>query len=218
MEEKSKKDDKSNNHQQEAINHFRLSIIDAKLAYTLFKSLYLSRAESVVGKTLAEKYLWTQQQYGGFFVLIEHCAVWTFIIKILHGFDKDDRALTLKNIDEDTYNNFIKQGDNKEIIEKIWSLRCKRIAHYDKKIEIRQDLPSFEKIDLFFKRLEEFYNTLTKKIKDSYTMFGQDQDLKDSLEKVLQNLFIGEKIRLFNNELKWEWQEGDKSISKSNLF
>lgn len=220
MKKINRKNNKNNNYRQDAIKHFRLSIIDAKLAYTLFKSLYLSRAESVVGKVLAEKYLWTQKQYGGFFTLVEHCAVTTFIIKILHGFDEDykDRVLTLKDIDNQAYANFISQSSNKEIIEKIRKLRHKRIAHHDKTVKINQDLPSFEKIDLFFKRLEEFYDNLTKKIENSSTIRKQDQDLKDNLEKVLRNLFIGEKSRLLNIELKWDWQENNKNISKSDLF
>ncbi len=118
-----KNENKSNNYKQEAIKHFRLGIIDAKLAYTLFKSLYLSRAESVVGKVLAEKYLWTQKQYGGFFILVEHNAFTSFVIKILHGFDDDDRALTLKNIDARSYVDFINQSDNKRIIRKIKKIK-----------------------------------------------------------------------------------------------
>jgi hypothetical protein len=204
MKNINKRENKKSENKQEAIKHFRLSIIDAKLAYTLFKFLYWSRAESVVGKVLAEKYLWTQNQHGNFFTMVEYCAVTTFIIKIIHGFDNDHRALTLKDIDEQTYVDFIGQSGNKEVIKKIRNLRCQRIAHHDKIIKIGQDLPSFEKIDLFFENLENFYNDLTKKIENSSTLFGQDQDLKNNLEKIFQNLFIGEKNRLLYNELKWE--------------
>lgn len=218
MKKINREENRSNDYKQEAIKYFRLNIIDAKLAYTLFKSLYLSRAESVVGKVLAEKYLWTQKQCGGFFIFIEHCAVVSFIIKILHGFDKDfkDRALTLKDIDKQSYVDFINQSSNKEIIEKIRKIRNKIIAHHDKTNEINQDLPSFKKIDAFFKRLEEFYDNLAKRINNSSTIREQDQDLKNDLEKVLQNLFIGEKIRLLNIELKWDWQENNKKISNTN--
>lgn len=217
MKETNKKENKGNNYRQDAIKHFLLSIIDAKLAYTLFKSLYLSRAESVVGKVLAEKYLWTQQQYGGFFVLVEHCAVAAFVMKILHGFDNNDDSLTLKDIDEQSYFNFINQDDNKKIIAKIRKIRNKRVGHYNKKTRIIPDLP-FQEIDLFFKRLEKFYDDLAKRIENSSIIREQDQDLKNHLDIVLQDLFIGRKIKLLNIELKYDWQENNKNISKSDIF
>lgn len=212
------KENGNNKYRQKAIEHFLLSIIDAKLAYTLFKSLYLSRDESVVGKVLAEKYLWTQQQYGGFFVLVEHCAFNAFIMKILHGFDNNDDSLTLKDINEQSYLNFENQDDNKKIIKEIRIIRNKIIAHFDKKIKITPSMPSFQEIDLFFKRLEKFYDDLAKRIKNASIMREQDQDLKDKLDIVLQDLFIGRKVRLLNIGLKYDWQENNKNISKTDLL
>lgn len=205
-------------YRQKAIEHFLLSIIDAKLAYTLFKSLYLSRFENIVGKVLAEKYLWIQKQYGGFFVLVEHCAFNAFIIKILHGFDNNDDSLTLKDIDEKSYLNFINENENKKIIKEFRIIRNKRIAHFNKKIKITLSMPSFLEIDLFFKRLEKFYDDLAKKIKNASVMREQDQDLKDKLDIVFRDLFIGRKVRLLNIGLKYDWQENNKNISKTDLL
>lgn len=204
-------------YQKEAINHFRLSIIDAKLAYTLFKSLYLSRAKNTVDKKLFEKYFWVQKQHNYFFKMVEHCAVNTFVIKIMHGFDGDSRSLSLKDICEDSYKEFIEK--NKKVIEGVKNLRNKKFAHYDKSVigEKETKLPPFEEIDLFFKNLEKFYNKLSSKYDDSTTIFKQDEDLKSNLEKVLQNLYVGEKIRLLNIEMKWQWNENPKKISKIQL-
>jgi hypothetical protein len=208
------------NYQKKAIEHFRLSIVDAKLAYTLFKSLYLSRSDMVAGKDLAEKYLWTQKQHANFFTIIEYCSVTTFIIKILHGFDEDykERSLTLRDIDKNAYDNFVDKKNNKEVLEKIRTIRHKRVAHFDKTVKIDQDLPSFEKIDMFFNNLENFYNGLTHNIENSTTRFDQDKNLKDNLDEVMQNLYRGEKIRLLEIELKWDWKENDKNISRSSLI
>ncbi len=57
-------------YQKDALKHFRLSIIDAKLAYTLFKSLYQSRVESIVGKQLFDKYFWAQNLFKGLYYKI----------------------------------------------------------------------------------------------------------------------------------------------------
>ena len=136
-------------YQKEALRHFRLSIIDAKLAYTLFKSLYQSRAESIVGKQLFDKYFWVQKQHGSFFKMVEYCAVNTFIVKILHGFDNNEKTLTLRDIDKNAYMKFINKKENKQVLEKIKKLRDKVVAHFDKKQPIEKKLPSFEEIDLF---------------------------------------------------------------------
>ncbi len=200
-------------HQKEAIDHFRLSIIDAKLSYTLFKSLYQSRAESIVGKQLFDKYFWVQKQHN-IFKLIEHNAVDVFIIKILHGFDKNNGALTLRDIDKKAYKKFIEKKENKYILDKIKKLRDKSIAHFDKKQPTDKQLPAFEKIDLFFGKLEKFYNSLCKKIENSVTIFEQDKDLKRELEKVLRNLYLGEKVRLLNIDMEWMWDKNPKKISK----
>ena len=200
--------------QKEAINHFRLSIIDAKLAYTLFKALYQSRAESIVGKQLFEKYFWVQKQHK-IFNLIENNAVNVFIIKILHGFDNNNDALTLRDIDKDAYTAFLNIKENRDIIDKIKKLRDKSITHFDKKQPADKQLPTFEEIDSFFDRLEKFYNDLCKKIESSVTIFEQDTDLKREIEKVLKNLYIGEKIKLLNIEMEWEWDKNPKKISKS---
>ncbi len=199
-------------YQKEALKHFRLSIIDAKLAYTLFKSLYQSRDKEFVGEELFEKYFWTQKQHN-IFVLIEHNAYSIFVVKILHGFDNDKRALTLRDIDKNAYKDFIDDTKNKEVLEKIKILRDKTIAHYDKDQSHKNELPLFKDIDSFFERLQNFYNKLSGDIEDSVTIFEQDKDLKRELEKMLRNLYVGEKIRLLNIDVEWNWDKNPKKIS-----
>ena len=201
------------NYQKEALKHFRLSITDAKLAYTLFKSLYQSRTESIVGKELFDKYFWVQKQHNDFFKMAEYCAVNTFMVKILHGFDNNERALTLRDIDKNAYTKFINKKENKQVLEKIKELRDKVVAHFDKKQPIEKKLPSFEEIDRFFINLQDFYNNLSRKIENSKTNFEQDKKFRRELEIVLQNLYIGRKIRLLENELKWDWEKNPKKIS-----
>ena len=208
--------EKEKKYQKEALDHFRLSIIDAKLSYVLLKSLYQSRAENIVGKQLFDKYFWVQKQHGGFFNKIEHCAVVDFIIRILHGFDNDKQALTLKDIDEKAYDKFINKEENEEFINKIKIFRDKKIAHFDKKQPIEKKLPPFKKIDNFFMNLENFYNELSGKIEDSKTLFGQDKDFKYEIEKVLQNLYVGEKNRLLNIELEYNWKKNPNNISQNH--
>ncbi len=200
-------------YQKKALKHFRLSIIDAKLAYTLFKSLYQSRDKEFVGEELFEKYFWTQKQHN-IFVLIEHNAVDAFIVKVLHGFDKDKRSLTLKDIDGTEYEKFISDTKNKKALDGIRTLRNKSTAHFNKDQKHKKELPPFKDIDSFFERLQNFYNKLSGNIEDSVTIFEQDRDLKRGLEKMLQNLYVGEKIRLLNIDVEWKWNKNPKKISE----
>ncbi len=199
-------------YQKKALGHFRLSIIDAKLAYTLFKALYQSRSESIVGKELFEKYFWTQKQHN-ILVLIEHNAVDAFIVKILHGFDNDKRSLTLKDIDETEYEKFISDTKNKKVLDRIRTLRNKSTAHFNKDQKHKKELPPFKDIDSFFERLQNFYNKLSGNIEDSVTIFEQDKDLKRELEKMLKNLYVGEKINLLNIDVEWKWDKNPRKIS-----
>jgi len=198
------------NNQKKALKHFRLSIVDAKFAYTLFKSLYQSR--EFVGEELFEKYFWTQKQHN-IFVLIERNAVDAFIVKILHGFDDDKRSLTLKDIDKIEYEKFINDTKNKKVLDRIRTLRNKSTAHFDKDQKHKKELPSFKDIDSFFERLQNFYNNLSRDIEDSVTIFEQDEYLKRELEKMLKNLYVGEKIRVLNIDVEWKWSKNPKKIS-----
>ena len=198
--------------QKDALKHFRLSIIDAKLAYTLFKFLYQSRDIEFVGEDLFDKYFWVQKQHN-IFVLIEHNAVSVFIVKILHGFDNDKRALTLKDIDSEAYEEFINEQKNIKLLAQLKILRDKNIAHHDKTQGHDKKLPPITDIDDFFVRLQNFYNHLCGKIENSVTYFKQDDDLKKDIEKMLQNLYIGEKNRILDNDIKWTWMENPKRIS-----
>jgi len=175
--------------------------------------LYQSRVESIVGKELFDKYFWTQKQHCGFFKMVEYCALNTFIVKVLHGFDNNRQALTLRDIDKYAYVKFLDKEENKRVLEKVKKLRNKVIAHFDKKQPIEKKLPSFEKIDLFFINLQNFYNNISKKIERSTTFFEQDKDFRREIEKVLQNLYIGEKNRLLGIESKWDWEKNPKKIS-----
>jgi hypothetical protein len=49
----------------------------------------------------------------------------------------------------------------------------------------------------------------------SITMRKQDEDLRATLDMLLQDLYIGRKNKLLNIELKYKWQENDGNILKS---
>ena len=69
-----------NNYQKKAINHFRLKIVDAKLAYSLFR--YLRVCESDEG--MLSNINSVRSNYNNFFNQIEASLVSSFILKILH--------------------------------------------------------------------------------------------------------------------------------------
>jgi len=202
-------------YQKKAIDHYLLSIIDAKKAYVLLKSLCLSRCPEIVGEKLCEKYIWVWKQHNDFFGIVEHCAASTFITKILHGFDDSDpqdRPLTLKDIDQNAYTNFVNEEQNKKILDQFRELRNKRIAHYDKEGS-DSNFPPFNEIDAFFERLEKFYDALIAEIEGASVIRKQDQDLKQSIEKVFQNLYSGEKNRLLQINMEYLWNKDPKKIS-----
>jgi len=202
-------------YQKKAIEYYLLSIIDAKLAYVLLKSLWQSRCSEIVGESLHEKYVWVWKQHNEFFRITEHCVASTFITKILHGFDDSDpkdRSLTLKDIDQNAYINFVNEEQNKKILDRFRKLRNKRIAHHDKE-EIDLDFPSFNEIDAFFERLEKFYDALIAEIEGASVVREQDRDLKQSIEKVFQNLYVGEKNRLLQINTEYMWNKDPKKIS-----
>jgi len=202
-------------YQKKAIEHYLLSIIDAKLAYVLLKSLWQSRCSEIVGEKLQEKYVWVWKQHNYFFGIVEHCAAITFITKILHGFDvfdPQDRPLTLKDIDSNAYDNFVNEEQNKKILDQFRGLRNKRMAHHDKE-EYDSDFPPFNEIDAFFERLEKFYDALISEIEGASVIRNQDQDLKQSIEKVFQNLYSGEKNRLLQINMEYLWSKDPKKIS-----
>ncbi len=116
--------------QKGAIEYFRANIVEAKTAYTLLKALYLSRSEYIVGKNLFHKYFDIQSKYKNFFGTIEQGVFITFVVKICHCFDRDDRSYSFKDIDKAGLEVFSSQQINVSVINEIKEMRDKVIAHY----------------------------------------------------------------------------------------
>lgn len=150
-----------------------------------------------------------------FFTLSERAFLITFVMLLLHPFDKDVRSFSLLKVDKVKTERFTEE--NKEILEELNLVRNKIFAHSDINPETGTlklyTVPSVERLDKFFKDLIVFYNNLCKGVDDSYTVFDNAESVKQDVEALFMNLYRGESVRRKNIDIEWRWEKDDRKIS-----
>ncbi len=185
------------------------------MAYTGWKAIRHARSSGVVTKEMAERYTSIQQYHPQFFGLVENSFLTSFVILVLHPFDKDLKAYSLFKVDQLKTEKFI--TDNKSILDALKNLRNKVFAHRDMEVTSstieNYQIPSVDSLDIFFANLMEFYNKLCEITDNSYTVFDNAKDVKYDIEELYMNLYRGEKTRNTETDIKWMWEEDKNKIS-----
>lgn len=134
---------------------------------------------------------------------------------ICHVFDNDSRSYSLAKVDSESYNNFVSDNENSFVIEQLKTARNKLFAHRDSGIDPKSiTIPSVEKVDSFFNRLEDLYNKHSGIVEKSATSFNFAEDVKHVMEILYMNLERGEAVRLKEIDIEWLWEKDDNKASK----
>lgn len=196
-------------------DHFRRNIFEAYSHYNAWKVIAYSKSKGVVSEKMAERYVQVQNYHSAFFSLSERAFLISFIMLVLHSFDKDDRSFSLWKIDSEKTELFSLQ--NESILTELSLVRNKLFAHSDIDPQsgtlVSYDVPSVERLDVFFKNLLDFYNTLSREVDQSLTLFDGAEEIKRTVELLFMNLYRGENVRLKEIDIEWTWEKDDKKIS-----
>lgn len=199
---------------KEITDYFRSNIFEALQAYTSWKMIYHARSNGVVSKEMAEHYSNIQNKYNGLFIDMESAFLMQFVMLSLHAFDGDrlDRSFSLYKVDKIKTKQFI--IENKEVLDCLFNLRNKLFAH--RAIDLKEEykkIPSLDALDNFFKNLMDFYNSLTRIVDDSSTIFSNAEDIKYYIEYLYMNLYLGEKTRKHEVDIDISWEDRKDKIS-----
>lgn len=195
-------------------DYFRTNILESLSAFTAWKMIYGSRSNSIVSPELAEQYIKAQSQHSNFFVAAQYAFLFQFIVKILHSFDNRDDSLSLYKVDKTATEEF--ETKNKSVIDALRKVRNKVFAHRDAVIDQgvlnSYTIPSMVDLNLFFKNLVEFYNSLTLKIDDSTTVFDLALDIKGDIDYLFMDIHRAEIMRSEGRNVDWKWLKDNKEI------
>ena len=108
------------------VEYFRSNIYEAMAAYSGWKTIVYARSYEVVGKEMADRYVEIENYHVNFFVVTEYSFLLSFIILLMHAFDKDDRSYSLYKVEEEKTGAFIL--NNKEVLDSLFLLRNKFFA------------------------------------------------------------------------------------------
>lgn len=198
--------------QQEIVNYFLRNIFESKCAYEAWKTLYYSRVTNVVGKEMADRYVKIQNYHAVFFKITERSCLKNFVISVCHAFDSRPDSLSLKKADKIEYDNFFK--NNSATIKQLQRVRHKIFAHRSNKLNAEDlQIPSIDKLDIFFDELEKVYNLISVKISKSSASFRNALDMKYDIENLYMNIERGESIRKKEIDIEWAWKKNKNSIS-----
>lgn len=199
------------NEQKALIKYFRSNIYESFASYNAWKMLYLSTSKNVVSKDMAERYVAIQNYHPQFFTLTTRAFLITFVILVLHAFDKTKGAASLYKLNRESTEVFVKE--NEKILKMLKSVRDKIFAHRSVSVDFNEILlPSVDDLDEFYQNLFSFYNSLTK-VENSSTGFGNAVDVKYSIESLFQNLERGESQRLTEINIKYGWESNRNKAS-----
>jgi len=198
----------------EILTYFRSNIFEAKSAYNAWKMIFGSRADGIVSKEMADKYVKIQKYHPSFFGIAERSFLISWIILVLHSFDRHDCSYSLKKVDSDLFDEFLSDQSNQNVIKQLKTLRDKLFAHRDTDAKLDDiKIPSMIDVDDFFRRLEDFYNKLCKIKEDSTTLFRNTEDIKHDIENLFMNLERGENVRLKEIDIEWVWEKNSNKAS-----
>ena len=197
----------------EIIKYFRGNIYESYGAYNAWKMICHSKSLGIVGEEMANKYVEIQKVYPEFFGLTERAHLVTFIVLVLHPFDRRKDSCSLFKLDRKSTKAFIET--HTVILESLKNVRDKLFAH--KSIGVKTEsltIPSVDDLDDFYEKLVEFYNFLSKSIEDSTTLFGNAEGVKNEIENLFKNIERGECVRKKEVDLKWYWDENTNRASE----
>lgn len=187
---------------EKAADYFRSNIFEAKSAYIAWKMLAYSRAEKVVGRELAEKYTEIQNYHSSFFTITQKSLLITWVVLICHCFEKRSDSFSIEKIAKKQYISFF--NDNKSLIEQLRSARSKLFAHRNKNITPSSiKIPSIDKMDQFWIKIEGLYNSITLDFDRSETRFDGAESIKTDIENLYANLYRGEAARLTEIDVEY---------------
>ena len=200
---------------KEITDYFGGNIFSAYSAYTGWKAIFHARSVGVLREEMANRYVAIQQYHPQFFSLTQNSFLTSFILLVLHPFDKDPRSYSLFMIDEARTKQFM--SDNKAMLDHLFMLRNKIFAHRDLDIDLSKkgviEIPSIEALDAFFKNLMELYNELCQHTDKSFTVFDNAKDVKHDIEHLYMNLYRGENSRLNAIDIEYNWEQTPGKIS-----
>ena len=200
---------------KEIIDYFRSNIFEAYSHYNVWKVIAYSKSKGVVTEVMANKYVEIQKYHNSYFSITERASLLSFVILILHPFDTDNRANSLYKADNNKTKKFVK--DNKATIRELSLVRNKVLAHRDIEVNSvnihKYEIPSIDRLDIFFKNLIIFYNQICNEVDDSSTIFDNAVDLKHDVERLFMSLYRGEKMRIAETDIDYFWNENNKKIS-----
>lgn len=193
--------------------YFRSNIFDALSFYTAWKMLSHSKSKEVVSEQMANRYVEIQNYHPNFFVAAERAFLVSFVILVLHPFDKRNDSHSLYKIDRNTTKDFVK--NNESVLDALQALRNKLFAHRDSNISPSTNfiIPSVINMDKFFENLINLYNKLTSIVDGSATIFQNAVEIKRDIELLFMNLFRGEMSRKKEIDIKWTWEQDNKKAS-----
>ncbi len=193
------------------LDYFRSNLFEAFAAYNAWKTLAFSKSTELLGQEKANKYVKIQNYHAQFFTITEKSLMVNFIVSTLHAFDKHYKEpYSLYLYDDEKTKEFV--AANKVIIDELFSVRNKVLAHRDQDAQ-NYKIPSVERMDKFYISMFKFYNELTNEFERSSTMFDNAEEVSRDIENLFMNLERGETIRLKEIDIKWLWEQDDKKIS-----
>ena len=200
---------------KEVTDYFRSNIFESLSAYSAWKMILASRSSGMVPSNLAERYVKVQSYHSNFFIGAERAFLFQFVIQILHSFDKRTDSASLYQVDKSTTEAFV--SENTKVIQALRDVRNKIFAHRDMKTSQEKlneyRIPPMNDLDQFFKNLIEFYNSLTKDVDRSSTVFDNAYDIKHDIENLFMNVQRGEIVRKEEIDIEWMWAKDSKKAS-----
>jgi hypothetical protein len=196
---------------KEITDYLRSNIYEAIAAYTGWKILKSSTSDGIVSLETAERYVGIHNNYPDFFSQIERAFLIQFVMLSLHSFDRDNRTLSLYNIYKNETEQF--KFDNTDVLDKLYLLRDKLFAHRDRVLPTDILIPSIHELDQFFKKLINFYNTITLVVDRSNTIFSNAEDIKNDIEYVFMDLYRGDYYRKRVDQADFLWEKNSGKVS-----
>lgn len=200
---------------KEITDYFRSNIFESISAYSAWKMILASRSSGMVPPNLAERYVKVQNYHSSFFVGAERAFLFQFVIQILHSFDPRTDSASLYQVEKNATEKFV--SENVKVIQSLRDVRNKIFAHRD--IKTNQEklndykIPPMNDLDQFFKNLITFYNSLTKDVDKSTTVFNNAYDIKHDIENLFMNIQHGETVRKEEIDIEWMWAKDNKKAS-----
>lgn len=199
--------------EQEIVKYFRTNIFEAFCAYNAWKMLSYSRSNSVVSDEMARRYTEIQNYHTSFFIIAEKSFLLSFVVLILHAFDRRSDSYSLYKVDKEKTQEFV--NSNNSTLKNLTKLRHELFAHRNTKANTETySVPSIECLDNFFEQLITLYNNITPTIDNSTTQFIRAKEVKNDIESLFQNLYRGELIRKTEIDIEWMWEKDINKASK----